>query len=369
MQFYLRARAPTRKAKSSLALGLNLSVLVATFSIAPLAFAQSPPVVGRPIDFSGAVGGPFVAQWVAESTELMAEQPLTLTLRITGPGNLQDLPRPAISKLDSFRAFAIEDRDDRFVAGDPPLRDLRYRVRPRSTAVKEIPRFKFVYFNPRIVPPSRGYQTTYAEAVPLTVKPQAPAGPSGVPVDVPNWMLEPPASDELFGPPPKLWQQWLGKLREKLGVETDGTPIGGEWILVILAVLVPPALCRAWLAVWRLNPDTARLAAGRRSRAATAALQAFRRAGNDRAELIAAALAGYLRDRAGLPSTATTPNEIAASLTALGCPARIAVNAVALFHRCDAVRFAALSADATLAADATKVVLEWEAAPWAGPDC
>jgi hypothetical protein len=319
------------------------------------------------VDFSGAVGGPFIVQWTAEPTELTAESPLTLSLRITGPGNLQNLLRPALGMLDSFKAFAVEDLDDRFVPGDPPRREFRYRVRPRSVAVKEIPRFKFVYFNPRIVPPSRGYQTTYADAVPLTVKPRTPVTPTGVPADAPEWMLDPPASDELFGPPPKLWQQWLDKIREKIGLEAEEASSGGEWVIVVLAVLVPPALCGTWLAVWRrLNPDAARLAAGRRSRAAAVALRSLRRSGTDRADLVAAALAGYLRDRAGLSTTATTPAEIAAGLATLGCPAPIAGETAALFRRCDAARFAPASADATLADDATKTVLEWEAAPWVG---
>src|SRR5438874_7862036 len=145
----------------------------------------APPVVGRPVDFSGAVGGPFVVQWVAEPTAVVAEEPLTLTLRITGPGNLSEIPRPVLGKLDAFKSFAVEDLDDRFVPGDPPRREFRYRVRPRTAGVTEIPRLKFVYFNPRIVPSSRGYQTTYAGPVPLTVKPRTP--PRTVPAEVPAW--------------------------------------------------------------------------------------------------------------------------------------------------------------------------------------
>ena len=106
-------------------------------------------------------------------TEVTAEEPLTLTLRIAGPGNLADIARPVArqarmpsSRLPS-RTWTID-----FVPGDPPRREFRYRIRPRTADVKEIPRFKFVYFNPRIMPASRGYQTTYAEPVPLTVKPR-----------------------------------------------------------------------------------------------------------------------------------------------------------------------------------------------------
>src|SRR5919204_579050 len=70
--------------------------------------APAPPIVGRPVDFSGAVGGPFVVEQTAEPTTLTAEEPLTLTVRVTGPGNLRDIPRPELGKLDAYKAFAVE---------------------------------------------------------------------------------------------------------------------------------------------------------------------------------------------------------------------------------------------------------------------
>jgi hypothetical protein len=319
----------------------------------------SPPIVGQPVDFSGAVGGPFVVQWIAAPTELTTEQPLTLTLRITGPGNLAAMPRPALGKLDSFRSFAVEDLDDRFVPGDPPRREFRYRLRPRSVAVTEIPRFKFVYFNPRIAPPSRGYQTTYADPVALTVNPRS----SPLPADVPAWMLEPPTTDELFGPPRPLWRRGLDRLLAVIGVDTDElAPESGRWFAAVAVVIVPPLGCVAWLLVWRRrHPDAARLAAGRRSRAAAAALRAFARSPD--AEAVASALIEYLRDRHGLPPLATTPGEIVNKLTTGGCPAPLATTAAELLRRCDAVRFGpAPATDPALAADAAKAVLDWEAA-------
>lgn len=330
--------------------------------------AGSPPVVGRPMDFSGAVGGPFVVQWLAAPTAVAAEEPLTLTLRIAGPGNLAEMPRPALEKLDAFKPLAVENLDDHFTPGDLPRREFRYRIRPRSADVKEIPRLKFVYFNPQIVPPARGYQTTYADSVPLTVKPRRVA--PGTVAELPAWMLEPPASDELFGPPPMAWQEWLDWLRDQIGMQSEASSSGG-WVLAAIALLGPPVLCLLGLAAWRrAYPDAARLAAGRRSRAATIALRTLGRATADRPELVANALIGYLHDRAGLPVTATTPAEISAELNALCCPSLSIAATIALLHRCDAARFAPGSAtDAELSADTAKTVLEWETATWPGPAC
>jgi hypothetical protein len=328
----------------------------------------SPPLVGRPVDFAGAVGGPFVVQWIAQPTTVTAEAPLTLTLRVIGKGDLAAMPRPALGKLAAFKSFAIEDLDDRLIAGNPPRREFRYRVRPRSASVKEIPRFKFVYFNPRIIPTIRGFQTTYADALPLTVKPKPAA--TATPPEVPSWMLTPPATDELLGRPRKTWEVWLDRVRESIGQRDSETSAFGKWLLVAEALLLPPLVCGVGMAIWRrVYPDAARLAAGRRSRSAANALRGIDRAGSDRPDLIAAAMISYLHDRIGLPTAASTPSEMATSLADNDCPALLIAMTVAVLNRCDAVRFGPGSADDdALAADAAKVVVDWEAV-WAAPGC
>ena len=137
-----------------------------------------------------------------------------------------------------------------------------------------------------------------------------------------------------------------------------------------MALFTPPAVCFLLWSVWRrLFPDAAKLAAGRRSRAGSVALRALERRGED-SERIAATLLNYLRDRAGLPATAITPAEIAEALKPLDCPGLLAAATVAILHRCDAARFApGPPGDASLAADAAKIVLEWEAAAWPAPGC
>lgn len=133
-------------------------------------FAADAPIVGRPADFSGAIGGPFVVSANIEPNEIAVEQPFVLTLRIVGPGNLRELPRPTLGKLPAFQPFAVDDLDDEYKDGPPPGRVFRYRLRPRTADVREVPAIRFVYFNPAIVPASRGYQTTYTEPARITVR-------------------------------------------------------------------------------------------------------------------------------------------------------------------------------------------------------
>jgi hypothetical protein len=345
-------------------------VLFVWLALISLTGEPAPPVVGRPVDFSGAVGGPFVVEQTAEPTTVTAEEPLTLTVRITGPGNLRDLPRPELAKLEAYKPFAVEELDDRFVPGDPPRREFRYRLRPRGADVKEVPRLKFVYFNPRL-PTARGYQTTYAAPIPLTVKPRTPPVSSGVPTEVPDWMLEPASAEDLFGPSPGPVTVWIHKVLGWVGVQVDNTPRRRTilWPLAGAAVAVPPLVCAIWFVLWRrANPDAARRASIRRSRAAAVALRSLRPSIGDPAPRVAGALLGYLQDRAGLHPTATTPAEVAKHLLANGCPPALAEAVVCLLRRCDEARFAPWGAGApVLADDAERLILEWEAAPWSLP--
>jgi hypothetical protein len=339
--------------------------------------AVEPPVVGRPVDYSGAVGGPFVVEQTAEPTELNAEEPLTLTVRITGPGNLRDLPRPPLAKLDAYKAFAVDNLDDRFVAGDPPRREFRYRLRPRTADVKEVPRLKFVYFNSaRAGTPSRGYQTTYADPVPLTVRPRTPPAPD-VPAEVPEWMLERVPVVETIGSHTgaDITELVMAKVMSWFGVRYDRQSHGWEalvWLSYVVAtvvLIVPPLVSGAWYWAWRrANPSAAQRTGLRRSRAAAVALRSLRSATDDPAHRVAAAVLGYLRDRAGLPATVRTPHEVAEYLSRSGSPTALEEQTIALLRRCDGARFAPSPvADGTLAADTERVILDWEAMAWNPP--
>jgi hypothetical protein len=340
------------------------SFVVVCCAFLPAQAGADPPVVGRPPDWSGAVGGPFTVALHAEPTELAAEDPLTLTVRITGAGNLRDLRRPALGTLEAFQPFAVEDLDDRFVAGDPPRREFRYRLRPRSAGVPEIPRLKFVYFNPRATA-GRGYQTTYSNEVPLTVKPRVAAKPVETIGEVPDWMLEIATTEEIVGAGPATWQVWAQYLLGKLGVRWDAGQHrrGTAWTAVAVALLAPPIVCGVWLVLWRrVNPGAARVARARRSRAAAVALRALEAADDDPPRRVVVAVLGYLHDRAGAPLSARTPADVYRHLADQGVAAGLLEQTVTLMRRCDAARFApAVGESDALVEDGQKLILEWEA--------
>src|SRR5205823_410044 len=159
--------------------------------------------------------------------------------------------------------------------------------------IDEIPRLPFVFYNPDVRPADKGFQVIWTDAVPLTVTPAEPPVP---PDDLPPTIIA------LTTGPVILADRsvWTG----------PGPP------LLAGVVGAPPLLCVVWYVAWRrANPDAARRASQRRSRAARRALAALKTAerlqGKARAEATSKAVVAYLHERFDLPIAEPTPDEAA----------------------------------------------------------
>jgi hypothetical protein len=287
-----------------------------------------PPVAHMPPNFSGAIGDYRIATR-ATPTDVEAEDPLVLTVTITGTGPLKGVVRPDLRKLPQFaRRFHIDDGPER----DLPktnAREYDYRLRPRSPAVKEIPSLPFVFFKPGFRPAYKGYQTRSAPAIPLTVRPRD---------EVPATAVQGPGPP--IQAPEELYQLVPG---ERVLVRQEPFALPGPLGLAGL-LLGPPVACAAWYALWRRrHPDEARQHHQRRSGAANQALRAMHTLGRRRPDDAAAAagvLADYLRQRYDLTPAEPTPAEVADRLRRGGVSATAAEKTAAFFRSCDASRFA-----------------------------
>jgi hypothetical protein len=249
-------------------------------------------------------------------------------VRVTADGPVKRPPRrPPLADFPGFADdFYIED------AGppggthpDPETWEFAYRLKPKSTTVKGIPGFPFVFYRPGFRPPSLGYMTLYVREVPITVTPRR--------------QLEPAAPAKPITAPEAAFALADGDL---LRHEGDGRLPGP--LVLTLALLGPPAGCLAWYFAWRrLYPDAARLARRHHSRAAQEALTSLRGPGardpETRARRSAAAVADYLRRRLGLRTAEPTPAEAAAYLRARGVSEALAGQTADLLRGCAAVRF------------------------------
>lgn len=333
-----------------------LLVLLAFAAAAGAADDDEPPIVGQPPHFNGAVGRYHITA-TAKPERVQAQDPLTYTVRVTADAvaKVREPPqRPALTDFPGFAdGFYLEDvGPPQGSRPDDTTWEFTYRLKPKSTAVKAVPGFPFVYYRPGFLPPRAGYMTVYVPELPITVTPREEVAPAT-------------ASKPIAGPDEAF------ALAPGDVLAHDGARLPGPLVLV-LALLLPPLGSVAWYVAWRrLYPDAARLSHRRRSQAAQEALKALhqvdRRADAEKqARQAAAAVAAYLRNRLALSVIEPTPAEAAAHLRAHGVSEELAGQAGDLLRRCTAVRFDPEQPNAAdLAGTAERVILALEAATWA----
>src|SRR5437868_91651 len=95
------------------------------------------PIAGRPVDFSGAVGGPFVVTTTVDRSAAHVGAPVVFTITITGPGDLSQVRRPDLEHNPDFTSrFAIVGIYSSISqATDPATVAFRYTLRPKSAQV------------------------------------------------------------------------------------------------------------------------------------------------------------------------------------------------------------------------------------------
>lgn len=310
--------------------------------------ATEAPLVGRPADlpFSEAVGS-FRVTARAEPTRVQAEKPLRLTLRVEATGPVRHPPRRIdLRQVPTvIESFYVEDAPDADRHPDQSTWEYVYVLKPRDTSVTEVPGLPFAFYNPAIRPASRGFQVVYTERIQLHVSKHAVYA---VPLEAPESAYQ------------------LATGAELLAQRAPWRLPGPAWLALLLAA--PPLLCAAGYTVWqRLNPDAARRAMQRRSRAARLALEALRGARRlppeQQAVRAAAAVTGYLRERLDLAVAEPTTGEVAGHLKGRGLSAGLTEQAAHFVERCDAARFlpAAVGQGTDLAEAASQLVLAVEA--------
>jgi hypothetical protein len=306
---------------------------------------NAPPLVGQGTNFSGAVGSYTISSGAAP-TKLAVEDPLILTVRITGTGPEKYHPRR--DRLDVL----LTDLKDDFYIAPAPEHDRRlaaenawefaWRLRPKRVGEIPMPSLQLRYYDPE-EKRFRSTRTQQTIVLQVTPRPQAPV--KGEPVKA----LQAP--ERFFSVVPGV-----SVLRRDRG---DLPP----WLLAVL-VGGPPSLCAVWYVVWRrLHPDSAQRRRRLANRAAREALAALETLGAPpTGERTAATLTDYLRRRLDLRAAEPTPAEVARHLERSGLSGSLVRRAADLFHACDAARFApAHAAPAALSTSAADLVHALEA--------
>ncbi len=133
-----------------------------TLKTKPLSLTVQPiPETGRPPHFDGAIGEYQISAEI-EKGWIAAGRALTLTVRISGHGNLQTVTPPM---LPSIAGVLVSGPN--LLEVTPTSRAYVYALTPARIGIFRIPAIEYVYFDPiRAV-----YATTQTQLIPVSVRP------------------------------------------------------------------------------------------------------------------------------------------------------------------------------------------------------
>lgn len=130
------------------------------------------PGRGRPLEFSGAVGQFSDTAFIDNANPTVGE-PVTLTLRVLGAGDINHLPRPLLS-LEWASVIESEERvlwdsTGSFVRG---YKEFEWILTPTVVGELFIPSIRFEYFDPG----SKNYSAATTRPISVQVRPKGEVG-------------------------------------------------------------------------------------------------------------------------------------------------------------------------------------------------
>lgn len=126
------------------------------------------PSEGKPKPFSGGVGK-FSIRGSIDKKQAEATQPLTLTIVLSGTGNLKTVSDPVLPDLTGFKQYTSSNEDhitkqNALIGGE---KTYTYVLIPLSPGEQEIAPVTFTFFDPT----ARVYKKVSTDPIPLTVAP------------------------------------------------------------------------------------------------------------------------------------------------------------------------------------------------------
>ncbi len=295
------------------------------------------PTAARPADFSGAVGQ-YNFTVDVRPRELHVGQPITVTLRVEGAGNIAATLPPSYQETDSFKAYeARQVGDTPAPAAENGSKTFEQVVIPRTETLTELPALRFSYFDPV----AAEYRAQSAGPFPLTVQPSE-TGANALLLQVPgtangsgNTLVL--GTDIIYlKPAPARWRR------------TDARGISRPAWLGLHAA-APLALAGLYFATRRRNRLATDIALARRQKAPRSARAKLRQAeaalrtsGAPAAVFgaLAAAAADYFGHRLNLPPGAVDAPLMLAKLAAAGAAVNDQAQWREFFNQSDHVRYA-----------------------------
>jgi hypothetical protein len=298
------------------------------------------PEGGRKPGFTGAIGKFTLGQPVLSTPEVIVGDPVTLTITVTGEGNLEGIGAPPLESSEAWQAFTPTADVEREVFSARGSKKFTYTLIPRRADVRALPVIPFAYFDPE----RREYLDLSVPPQAIVVKPDPNAAPPAPVEPVVN------AADaaKVEEPAAKAPERILTGLAEKPGRwRRSPSPVWSQPVFWIAQAVPAAALLGLW--GWRRRVDflaahpeivrrrTARAAVRRHLRVARSAAGK-----NDADGFVAASLAAIRAAAAPLDTTqpeSLVLEEVLAKLPSERAESGAAATVRELFTRAHAAHF------------------------------
>ena len=322
------------------------------------------PPTGKPSPFSGPVGS-FTLSAELDKKEISAGESVTLTMTVTGKGDLSPAPRPAIQGLEQFQAY-----DDHPVTTEKIQDDQLVSVKIFKTALVPlkagdliIPEISLGFFDPET-----GAYRTASTSLPGRGLRVLSGSAQGMPPGIAG-EASPTTTPPITTPPAKI------AARDIFPIVTDSYHLLDEGLpflipLIFTALAAPPLL---YVAILALRRKRMKFAAGHAGEKSTNALNQARKelaeAGSQATEQdlretsirLTAILKTYVGNKLHLACEAKTSDELEAAIRKRMGEGPLGEQTAALLQELERRRFAPRIAESVLSRDLvqeTKNVIE-----------
>lgn len=151
------------------------------------------PAEGKPADYSGTVGN-FTIRSTADKLSTEVNQPITVTYKISGTGNIKTIAEPKIEDLKDFRVYRASTSEkiskiDNVVGGTKIFEEVFI---PKKAGKLTIPSVSLSFFDPK----GKRYRTITTDSITVNVKQAENMEYAEVPYQaVPGRVINPEAKD------------------------------------------------------------------------------------------------------------------------------------------------------------------------------
>jgi hypothetical protein len=295
------------------------------------------PDKGRPADFSGTIGK-FKISVVADKQEVEVNQPVTVTIKITGTGNIKSVAEPPIPELEDFRVYQSSSSENVSKLNDKlgGTKIFEEVFIPRRPGTLEIPALTFNYFDPD----AGAYRSTTTKPISLkAIRPEGYTESPDIPFTAPDLMIGSSARDIRFikTDPGNLRQKGRLILFSPLYLAINGIPV----LALIATVLVRRRREKLSSNVGYARSRRAGKMARRRL-ARARSLASTQQPGMFFAE-ISQAVAAYVADLFNISPHGLTIDRITSLLESQGAGSELLLLVSDLLKKCDFARFAPAS--------------------------